>query len=190
MANIGSFKKSGNEFQGEIVTLSVQTKGVRIAPEVNRSNDNAPTTGSTWAGLRSGPPGRSAPTRVAIISRSVRRPELQCADLRQPLRRRGRRGLHPHLVAHQAQRRLSRIVTSAPARRSTSVGAVMRSSAFSGVQDLRFFHRRSVAVGGRRWCRYSNFRYGERFAVPRLRRQQPVCRRHRTLRECRQRFPK
>jgi uncharacterized protein (DUF736 family) len=43
MANIGSFKKSGNEFQGEIVTLSVQTKGVRIVPETNRSNDNAPS---------------------------------------------------------------------------------------------------------------------------------------------------
>ena len=43
MANIGSFKKSGNEYQGEIVTLSVQTKGVRIVPEVNRSNDSAPS---------------------------------------------------------------------------------------------------------------------------------------------------
>src|SRR6266700_874870 len=43
MANIGSFKKSGHEFQGEIVTLSVQTKGVRIVPESNRSNDNAPS---------------------------------------------------------------------------------------------------------------------------------------------------
>ena len=43
MANIGSFKKSGNEYQGEIVTLSVQTKGVRIVPEANRSNDNAPS---------------------------------------------------------------------------------------------------------------------------------------------------
>ena len=43
MANIGSFKKSGNEFQGEIVTLSVQTKNVRIVPEANRSNDNAPS---------------------------------------------------------------------------------------------------------------------------------------------------
>ncbi|HTZ67785.1 MAG TPA: DUF736 domain-containing protein [Roseiarcus sp.] len=44
MANIGSFKKVGNsEFQGEIVTLSVQTKGVRIVPESNRSNDNAPS---------------------------------------------------------------------------------------------------------------------------------------------------
>ena len=43
MANIGSFKKSGNEYQGEIVTLSVQAKGVRIVPELNRSNDNAPS---------------------------------------------------------------------------------------------------------------------------------------------------
>jgi len=43
MANIGSFKKVGNELQGEIVTLSVQTKGVRIVPESNRANDNAPS---------------------------------------------------------------------------------------------------------------------------------------------------
>jgi uncharacterized protein (DUF736 family) len=43
MANIGSFKKSGGEFQGEIVTLSVQTKNVRIVPETNRANDNAPS---------------------------------------------------------------------------------------------------------------------------------------------------
>src|SRR5690242_6123975 len=43
MANIGSFKKVGNDFQGEIVTLSVQTKNVRIVAEANRANDNAPT---------------------------------------------------------------------------------------------------------------------------------------------------
>ena len=43
MANIGSFKKVGNEFQGEIVTLSVQTKGVRIVQETSRGNDNAPS---------------------------------------------------------------------------------------------------------------------------------------------------
>ena len=43
MANIGSFKKSGNEFQGEIVTLSVQAKNVRIVPEEARTNDNAPS---------------------------------------------------------------------------------------------------------------------------------------------------
>ena len=43
MANIGSFKKVGSEFQGEIVTLSVQAKNVRIVPETNRGNDNAPS---------------------------------------------------------------------------------------------------------------------------------------------------
>src|SRR5260221_5290075 len=43
MANIGSFKKSGQEFQGEIVTLSLQTKGVRIVPETDRTNENAPS---------------------------------------------------------------------------------------------------------------------------------------------------
>ncbi len=42
MASIGSFKKVGNEFQGQIVTLSVQAKSVRIAPEMNRANENAP----------------------------------------------------------------------------------------------------------------------------------------------------
>jgi uncharacterized protein (DUF736 family) len=43
MANIGSFKKSGQELQGEIVTLSLQTKGVRIVPETDRTSDNAPS---------------------------------------------------------------------------------------------------------------------------------------------------
>jgi uncharacterized protein (DUF736 family) len=43
MASIGTFKKSGHEFQGEIVTLSLQTKGVRIVPETNRASDNAPS---------------------------------------------------------------------------------------------------------------------------------------------------
>ena len=43
MASIGTFKKSGEEFQGEIVTLSVKAKGVRIVPETNRTSDNAPS---------------------------------------------------------------------------------------------------------------------------------------------------
>ena len=58
MATIGTFKKSGNEFTGEIVTLSVQAKNVRIVPEANRSGDNAPShrvfvgraeIGAAWA---------------------------------------------------------------------------------------------------------------------------------------------
>jgi uncharacterized protein (DUF736 family) len=59
MATIGTFKKSGtNEFTGQIVTLSVQAKNVRIVPEANRSGDNAPShrvfvgrveIGAAWA---------------------------------------------------------------------------------------------------------------------------------------------
>ena len=43
MANIGTFKKNGKELQGEIVTLSFQARNVRIVPEANRPNDNAPS---------------------------------------------------------------------------------------------------------------------------------------------------
>ncbi len=43
MATIGTFKKSGNEFQGEIFTLSVQAKGVRIVPETARTGETAPS---------------------------------------------------------------------------------------------------------------------------------------------------
>ena len=43
MASIGSFKKVGNDFQGEIITLSLKAKGVRIVAEPNRSNENAPS---------------------------------------------------------------------------------------------------------------------------------------------------
>ncbi len=43
MANIGSFKKVGQEYQGDIVTLQMQARGVRIVPEDNRSNDKAPS---------------------------------------------------------------------------------------------------------------------------------------------------
>ena len=43
MANIGSFKKVGDDYQGEIFTLSVQKKNVRIAHEPQGDNDKAPT---------------------------------------------------------------------------------------------------------------------------------------------------
>ena len=44
MATIGTFKKTGsNEFGGEIVTLSVQAKGVRIVPDLRASGENAPS---------------------------------------------------------------------------------------------------------------------------------------------------
>ena len=44
MATIGTFKKTGNnEYTGEIVTLSVQTKNVRIVPEARATGENAPS---------------------------------------------------------------------------------------------------------------------------------------------------
>ncbi len=43
MATIGTFKKSGTEYTGEIITLSVQAKAVRIVPEDSRASDNAPS---------------------------------------------------------------------------------------------------------------------------------------------------
>ena len=43
MATIGTFKKTGNEYTGEIVTLSLQTKNVRIVPEARATGENAPS---------------------------------------------------------------------------------------------------------------------------------------------------
>ena len=44
MATIGTFKKIGTtEYTGDIVTLSVQAKNVRIVPEANRTGENAPS---------------------------------------------------------------------------------------------------------------------------------------------------
>ena len=43
MATIGSFKKVGNDYHGEIATLSLKAKGVRIVAESNAANDKAPS---------------------------------------------------------------------------------------------------------------------------------------------------
>ena len=44
MANIGTFKKSGdNDYRGEIVTMSLQKKNVTIVAEAPGDNENAPT---------------------------------------------------------------------------------------------------------------------------------------------------
>lgn len=43
MATIGTFRKTGTEFIGEIVTLSVQAKNVRIVPEDSTAHENAPS---------------------------------------------------------------------------------------------------------------------------------------------------
>ena len=64
MATIGTFKKSGsNEFTGEIVTLSVQAKGVRIVPDLRATGENA-RRGGTFAPIRAAsPPRPSRPPR-------------------------------------------------------------------------------------------------------------------------------
>ena len=59
MATIGTFKKNGNGFSGDITTLSVQAQNVRIVPVETRSaNEKAPThrvtvgraeIGAAWA---------------------------------------------------------------------------------------------------------------------------------------------
>jgi uncharacterized protein (DUF736 family) len=43
MATIGTFKKTGNEYIGEIVTLNVQAQNVRIVPEDSTNGENAPS---------------------------------------------------------------------------------------------------------------------------------------------------
>ena len=58
MANIGTFKKSGNDYRGEIVTVLLQKKNVTIVAEEPSENENAPThrvfvakaeIGAAWA---------------------------------------------------------------------------------------------------------------------------------------------
>lgn len=59
MATIGTFKKTANgEYVGDITTLSVQAKGVRIVPDENRPSESAPShrvmvgraeIGAAWA---------------------------------------------------------------------------------------------------------------------------------------------
>lgn len=43
MATIGTFKKTGKEYVGEIVTLNVQAQNVRIVPEDSTNGENAPS---------------------------------------------------------------------------------------------------------------------------------------------------
>ena len=43
MATIGSFKNRNNEYTGEIVTLTVQARNVRILHDSSRTGDNTPS---------------------------------------------------------------------------------------------------------------------------------------------------
>ena len=97
MANIGTFKKTGNDYQrrNRHPQRPDQERPHRPRGQPRRTT-TPPATASSSAAPRSAPPGPSAPPRAATISRpQARRSELHRADLRQPLRRRGRREPSP-----------------------------------------------------------------------------------------------
>ncbi len=72
MATIGSFKKVGNDFQGEIITLSLQAKGVRIVAETRPvfRQLQRPQPPHLCGPASSGAGGPSAPRRVVTTYRS------------------------------------------------------------------------------------------------------------------------
>ncbi|CAG0933243.1 hypothetical protein PLCT1_02303 [Planctomycetaceae bacterium] len=87
MATIGNFQQSGdNEFNGEIVTLSLQATKVRIVPDTRASGENAPShrvfvgrveIGAAWSkqsnegrnylGLKLDDPSFTAPIYATLI---------------------------------------------------------------------------------------------------------------------------
>ena len=108
MANIGTFTKSEQGFTGELVTLSLKAKNVRLVEEAASSNENAPThrvfvgdRSRLGEALQRGPP---------VSLGQARRPELHGSHLRQPDRGRGWQDPHADLVSPQRppQRRLTR----------------------------------------------------------------------------------
>ncbi len=88
MATIGTFKQSGNnEFTGEIVTLSLQARNVRVSPDTRASGENAPShrvyvgrveIGAAWAkrsnegrdylGLKLDDPSFTSPIYANLVS--------------------------------------------------------------------------------------------------------------------------
>ena len=63
MVTIGHFTKTGDEFKGSIITLSVQAKNVRLVPETSSTSDKAPShrllvgdveVGAAWKNPASG----------------------------------------------------------------------------------------------------------------------------------------
>jgi hypothetical protein len=98
---------------GQIGTLDVQTKNVRIVPAPNRARGNAPSS-DLRPPPRSAPPSRSAPRAARLFLGQAERSELQRSDLRQPRPGRGRRRLRPHLVPQPRGQRPLRPIGDAP----------------------------------------------------------------------------
>ncbi|XQZ99459.1 DUF736 domain-containing protein [Komagataeibacter rhaeticus] len=80
MANIGSFKKVGEGFEGEIVTLALQARNVRLVAETNRANDNAPNYRVYLGRVELG----AAWTRRSSEGRDLSEPEAGRSLLRTP----------------------------------------------------------------------------------------------------------
>ena len=88
MATIGAFKKTAaDEYTGDIVTLGVQARGVRIVPDLRASAENAPshrilvghaeigaawsrrsTEGRDYLDLKIDDPSFTAPTHANLIA--------------------------------------------------------------------------------------------------------------------------
>ena len=87
MATIGTFTKTENGYTGEIVTLSLQAKNVRIIPDTRASGENAPShriyigrveVGAGWAkrsgeghdylGLKLDDPSFTSPIYANLVS--------------------------------------------------------------------------------------------------------------------------
>ena len=116
MATIGTFKKSGNEFSGEIVTLSSRPRTSASSPRPTAANDNAPShrvfvgraeIGAAWSkrsnegrdylGLKLDDPSFTAPIFANLFDDE------------------DGESLQPHLVPQpQGQRRLSRSSDAPP----------------------------------------------------------------------------
>ena len=108
MATIGTFKKTGSEYVGEIVTLSVQAKAVRIVPEDSTPNENAPShrvfvgraeIGAAWS--KRSTEGRDY-LSLKLDDPSFTQPIYATSSTTRCRRR--RRDLQPHLVAPNTRR--------------------------------------------------------------------------------------
>lgn len=89
MATIGHFTKTGDEFKGSIITLSVQAKNVRLVPDSGSTSDKAPShrmlvgdveVGAAWTNAANGDkrltysvklddPSFTAPVHAVLVER-------------------------------------------------------------------------------------------------------------------------
>lgn len=91
MVTIGTFKKTGTELTGEIVTLMVKAKNVRIVPETSRSGETSHSHRAFVGRVDRRRLVQALHRRPRSSEPQARRSERYYVDLRQSLQRRGRR---------------------------------------------------------------------------------------------------